>query len=208
MTERPNDHLEKALYQQGCRLVAGVDEAGRGPLAGPVVAAAVILPQSGVPKSINDSKRLNRKIRNQLYTEILSSAVVSVSVVSVEEIEQLNILHATMLAMQKSVQGLAEQPDHILVDGNRLPAKLTVPASAIVKGDTISISIAAASIVAKVERDRIMELLDEEYPAFGWIRNAGYGTAEHLAALQQFGPTPHHRMGYAPVRKAASIWAR
>lgn len=198
----PDNHIENQLIQRGCSCVAGVDEAGRGPLAGPVVASAVIVPQGLIYDSINDSKRLNHYRREQLDTEIRKTAIVSVSVVSVEEIERLNILHATMLAMKLAVNGLSVKPDHILIDGNRLPDGLEAPATAIVKGDARCISIAAASIIAKVKRDRIMAELDKDYPDYRWSRNAGYATREHLLALNKYGPTPHHRMGYAPVRKA------
>ena len=197
--------MESALRQRGCRLVAGVDEAGRGPLAGPVVAAAVMFPDNCVcPEGINDSKRMSPARRRELAAEIRKRALTSFAVVNVGDIEKLNILHAAMLAMRKAVEKLPEEPDHILIDGNRLPPGLNASATAIVKGDAKSVSVAAASILAKVERDRIMAGLAAEFPQFGWSRNSGYATAEHLAALREFGPTPHHRNGFSPVRDAAA----
>ncbi|MCY3879722.1 MAG: ribonuclease HII [Rhodobacteraceae bacterium] len=198
----PDDAFEAALRREGFRTVAGVDEAGRGPLAGPVVAAAVILSADPIP-GINDSKRLTADKRQVLAGHIRSVARTSLGVATVDEIAEMNILWATMLAMRRAIAGLSPQPDHVLIDGNRVPAGLAMPATAIVKGDATSVSIAAASIVAKVERDRIMRDLAEACPGYGWERNAGYATAAHLAALRKFGPTPHHRVGFAPVRAVA-----
>ncbi|MCY4006609.1 MAG: ribonuclease HII [Rhodobacteraceae bacterium] len=203
MGDLPDAQIEDSLRAKGVVDIAGVDEAGRGPLAGPVVAAAVILPVGRYPAGINDSKRLSAARRYALAIEIKRCALVAVAGVAVAEIDHLNILQATMLAMSKAVDGLTRKPGHVLIDGNRLPAGLQSPATAIIKGDTRSVSIAAASIVAKVERDAIMAELAKEYPQFGWERNAGYGTAAHLAALREYGPTPYHRMGFAPVRRAA-----
>ncbi len=200
----PGDCLEQALNRRGFRFVAGVDEAGRGSLAGPVAAAAVVLFPGKTPAGIDDSKKLSAKMRQELARAIKRMAWVSVAIVGVDAIARLNILHATMLAMQKALERLPTLPHHALIDGNRIPPDLTMPATAVVKGDTISLSIAAASIVAKVERDCIMRDLGDAYPNYGWRRNAGYATAEHLAALQRFGPTPHHRQGFAPVRDAAA----
>lgn len=181
--------------------VCGVDEAGRGPLAGPVVAAAVILPPRlarGLSAGIDDSKKLARERREELYTLIVSSCLYGVGEASVEEIARLNILHATMLAMQRAVAALPDAPDHAIVDGNRCPA-LPCRATAVVEGDSRCLSVAAASIVAKVTRDRMMNALAAECPGYGWERNAGYGTEEHLDALRRLGPTRHHRAGFAPV---------
>lgn len=181
--------------------VAGIDEAGRGPWAGPVVAAAVILPADGVPDGIDDSKRLPRERRAELYEQIRATATVGIGEASVEEIDVLNILEATMLAMRRAVEALETRPFHALVDGNRLP-DLACPAQAIIKGDSRSLSIAAASIVAKETRDRTMRRLARTYPGYGWEHNAGYGTREHARALETLGPTPHHRRSFRPVREA------
>ncbi len=181
--------------------VAGIDEAGRGPWAGPVVAAAVILSADGVLDGIDDSKRLPRERRAELYEQIRATATVGIGEASVEEIDVLNILEATMLAMRRAVEALETRPSHALVDGNRLP-DLACPAQAIVKGDSRSLSIAAASIVAKETRDRTMRRLARTYPGYGWEHNAGYGTREHARALETLGPTPHHRRSFRPVRKA------
>lgn len=201
-SDRPNLSLERDLEWQGAKFVAGVDEAGRGSLAGPVVAAAVILPCSDIPEGIDDSKRLSPHRRRQLAIEIKAVSMTSLSVVDVDVIERVNILGATMQAMRLAVENLPKVPDQILIDGNRLPSKLSAPATAIVKGDTKSVSIAAASIIAKVERDELMAKLAVDYPQYNWAKNAGYGTAEHLQALQDYGPTPHHRKSFAPVHRA------
>ncbi len=178
---------------------AGVDEAGRGPLAGPVVAAAVILDRRRVPRGIDDSKKLNEGAREQLYDRIVrSSAGWGVGIVEVEEIDRLNIYHATMLAMSRAVDALGVEPGMVLVDGNALP-KWRHRATAIVSGDALSRSIAAASIIAKVTRDRMMLDYDAQYPGYGWHQNKGYGTVEHRAALTLLGPTPLHRRSFAPV---------
>lgn len=181
--------------------VAGVDEAGRGPLAGPVVAAAVILTPGTVPEGINDSKRLSRERRAQIFEQIRSMAAVGVGEASVGEIDTLNILQATMLAMRRAVEALKICPSFVLIDGNRLP-DLPYPARAIVKGDARSLSIAAASIIAKETRDGYMRALADECPGYGWERNAGYGTREHIEALQHLGPTPHHRRSFRPVQES------
>ena len=183
--------------------VAGLDEAGRGPWAGPVVAAAVILPAGRVPDGIDDSKRLSRERRAELYERIRASATVGVGEASVGEIDASNILQATMLAMRRAVEALGTPPSHALVDGNRLPV-LACPARAVVGGDSRSLSIAAASIVAKETRDRIMRRLARLHPGYGWERNAGYGTREHARALDTLGPTPHHRRSFRPVRESIS----
>ena len=181
--------------------VAGVDEAGRGPLAGPVVAAATILQAHAIPAGIDDSKKLSRARRDALFAALHATAHIGIGIADVAEIDRLNILGATMLAMWRAVQALPEPPDLALVDGNRLP-RLGCPARAVVRGDARSLSIAAASICAKVTRDRIMAELARQYPGYGWERNAGYGTAEHRAALGRLGVTAQHRRAFAPVRAA------
>ncbi len=177
---------------------AGVDEAGRGPLAGPVVAAAVILDRRRVPHGIDDSKKLGEEARETLYERIVRAHGWGVGIVEVEEIDRINIYHATMLAMTRAVDALGIEPGMVLVDGNALP-KWRYPARAIVSGDALSRSIAAASIVAKVTRDRMMREYDLVHPGYGWRQNKGYGTAEHRAALLELGPTPLHRRSFAPV---------
>ena len=178
--------------------VVGVDEAGRGPLAGPVVAAAVILPARGIPRGINDSKALPAAERARLHDRLRDCAMVGVGIVEAPEIDSLNIYWATMKAMTLAVQALGCAPGHVLVDGNRLP-RWGHAATAIVKGDAISLSIAAASIVAKHTRDTIMLTHAESYPHYGWHANKGYAAPEHLRALREFGPTPLHRRSFAPV---------
>ena len=183
-------------------LVAGVDEAGRGPLAGPVVAAAVILDDLKPIKGLKDSKVLSAKRREALFDEIRAKALCCcIAEASVDEIDQLNILHATMLAMRRAVEGLRLPPAKVLVDGNRLPV-LKVPAEAIVKGDAKVQAISAASILAKVHRDRLCSGLHDEYPDYGFATHKGYPTPEHLAALREHGPTPAHRRSFGPVRQA------
>jgi ribonuclease HII len=188
-------------------LTAGVDEAGRGPLAGAVVAAAVILDDANPIKGLADSKKLTALKRDKLYDEIRAKALcVSVGEASVQEIDQLNILQATMLAMQRAVAGLRLKPTMVLVDGNRLP-KLDVLAEAIVQGDAKVQAISAASIIAKVTRDRQCAELHAQYPQYGFDSHKGYGTAVHMAALQAHGATPAHRSSFAPVREAIAAQA-
>ena len=199
-----------ALGSARGRLICGVDAVGRGPLAGPVAAAAVILPPEGLPPAlaarINDSKALSAKAREVLDPGIRTHAqAFAIGVASVEEIDAINILQAALLAMERAVAGLGRAPDHALIDGNKLPKRLLCPATAVVKGDSLSLSIAAASIVAKVFRDNEMDRLSQKFPAYGWARNAGYGTAEHLEALKRHGATPHHRTSFGPVREVLSI---
>ncbi len=183
-------------------LIAGVDEAGRGPLAGPVVAAAVILDDLKPIKGLADSKKLTAKRREKLYDEIRAKALCcSIAQATVEEIDRLNILQATMLAMQRAVQGLRLKPAKVLVDGNRLPA-LDVLAEAIVSGDALVPAISAASILAKVSRDRMLLELHALHPEFGFDRHKGYGTAQHLRALQTHGALAVHRRSFAPVARA------
>ena len=183
-------------------LVAGVDEAGRGPLAGPVVAAAVILDELKPIKGLKDSKVLTAKRRETLFDEIRAKALCcSIAEASVEEIDRLNILHATMLAMRRAVEGLRLTPGKVLVDGNRLPV-LRVPAEAVVGGDATVQSISAASILAKVHRDRLCVTLDAEHPKYGFAAHKGYSTPEHLEALRLHGACAVHRRSFAPVREA------
>ncbi len=180
-------------------LIAGVDEAGRGPLAGPVVAAAVILDELQPIKGLADSKKLTALRREKLYDEIRAKALCcSVAQASVEEIDALNILQATMLAMKRAVEGLRLKPHKVLVDGNRLPA-LSILAEAIVRGDALVPCISAASILAKVYRDRWCAEFDLEFPQYGFASHKGYGTARHLAALREHGACPQHRKSFAPV---------
>lgn len=178
--------------------IAGVDEAGRGPLAGPVVAAAVILDKKRVPKGIDDSKQMTAEAREEAYARIMDCAVVGVGEASVDEIDLVNIRQATHLAMARAVRALAPAAAFALVDGNDAPA-LPCPCDTLIDGDARSVSIAAASIVAKVTRDRMMRALHEEFPGYGWFTNKGYSTEEHLTALNRLGPCRHHRRSFAPV---------
>lgn len=184
-------------------LVAGVDEAGRGPLAGPVVAAAVILDDNQPIAGLADSKKLSAARRERLFDDIRARALCcSVAMASVEEIDRLNILQATLLAMRRAVEGLRLKPRLVLVDGNRLPV-LDVRAEAIVQGDATVQAISAASILAKVTRDRGLQALHDQYPHYGFDQHKGYGTTQHLLALQRWGPCPEHRRSFAPVAEAA-----
>jgi ribonuclease HII len=189
-------------------IVVGVDEAGRGPLAGPVVAAAVVLDRLRLPPeladSIDDSKVLTRPRRESIFAALPACARIGVGVASVSEIDRLNILHAALLAMQRAVTQLAVCADLVLVDGNRLP-RLPYPAQAVIGGDGRSLSIAAASIVAKVTRDRMMQEYEARFPGYGFAQHKGYCTADHMAALERLGPSPIHRRSYAPVRALAQM---
>lgn len=178
-------------------MIVGVDEAGRGPLAGPVVAAAVILCPDGIA-GLDDSKKLSAKRRAELENQIKAQCRWAIGEASVEEIDRINILQATMLAMTRAVEALGIEPAEVLVDGNRLP-RWRYPARAIIGGDALHPCISAASIIAKEHRDRFMISMAQKFPDFVWERNMGYGTAEHLAALRQHGPTPLHRTSFAPV---------
>jgi ribonuclease HII len=192
-------------YHDG-KMICGVDEVGRGPLAGPVVAAAVILPRDlpeDIMAHIGDSKKLSAAQRERLFDPLRELCLTSVAEASVEEIDAINILQASLLAMRRAVEGLKTNIDMALIDGNRRP-KLDCPAEAIVKGDGKSPSIAAASIIAKVTRDRLMTRLAEQHHGYGWERNFGYGTPEHMAAMQLLGVTAWHRTSFAPVREAAT----
>jgi ribonuclease HII len=184
-------------------LTAGVDEAGRGPLAGPVVAAAVILDELNPIHGLNDSKKLSAKRREALFDEIRARALCfAIAESSVQEIDEINILQATLLAMKRAVEALRLPPKLVLVDGNRLPT-LSIRAEAIVQGDALVPAISAASILAKVHRDRLCEAMHQRYPVYGFDQHKGYGTAQHMAALQAHGPADCHRMTFAPVARSA-----
>lgn len=192
----PDFELENSCIANGFSRICGVDEAGRGPLAGPVCAAAVILPHGCELPGLNDSKKLSPKKREALFLPIQQQAVAfAVAFASVQEIEQLNILNATFLAMSRAVQALQIPADFSLIDGNRLP-QLSIPSRAVVKGDSLSMSIAAASILAKVSRDNLMPQLDAEYPGYGFAVHKGYGTAAHIAKIKELGPCPCHRLSF------------
>lgn len=193
--------FEERLRSQGFTRIAGIDEAGRGPLAGPVVAAACILPDSFFLAGLNDSKQLAPEKRDALYLALTTDPEVKYAIASVDvsEIDEINILQATFLAMQRAVSSLPETPDHLLVDGNQLP-KTPIPAWALVEGDGRSISIAAASILAKVTRDRILEQLDAEYPLYGFKKHKGYATLEHRQAIEKYGPCAIHRRSFEPIK--------
>ncbi|MCP5082855.1 MAG: ribonuclease HII [Alphaproteobacteria bacterium] len=195
----PDFSLEEAALARGFGRVAGVDEAGRGPWAGPVVAAAVVLDPSCIPVGLNDSKKLTESKRESLFDEIMNCADVGVGIADVERIDQHNILRATLWAMGEAIAGLAAPADYGLIDGNRRP-DLKCQCETVVKGDGRSLSIAAASIIAKVTRDRIMIGLAAEFPAYGFERHKGYGTALHQQALAEAGPCLHHRKSFAPIR--------
>lgn len=192
-----SEEFDAAIRAKGYACFCGVDEAGRGPLAGPVYAAAVLLsPDDPIP-GINDSKKLSEKKREQLFDVICEKAVAySVASASVEEIEQYNILQATFLAMCRAVEGLSVSPELAAIDGNKVPPALSVPAISVVKGDALSASIGAASILAKVSRDRVMQEMDAVYPGYGFAVHKGYGTAAHIAALRQLGISPIHRPSF------------
>ncbi len=181
--------------------VCGIDEAGRGPWAGPVVASAVILNSADIPVGLNDSKKLTAKRRDALFDMINEVAQVGVGIATVQEIDDINILQATFLAMRRAVEALPQPPAYALIDGNKIPPHLICDAEAIVKGDGRSVSIAAASIIAKVTRDRIMVTLAQQFPGYGWERNAGYGVKAHQEGLNQLGVTPHHRVSFKPIHK-------
>ncbi|MDA9230149.1 ribonuclease HII [Amylibacter sp.] len=191
-------NIEASFRLKGNEVIIGVDEVGRGTWAGPVTACAVILDPDNIPHGLNDSKKLNTTRRNELFLKIMESSLVSCVHVDVEEIDKINILQATFRAMERSILKLPI-PDHILIDGNKLPPNLPSPATAIIKGDTKSASIAAASIIAKVTRDQLMADLSLEYPGYGWEKNAGYGTKMHQLGLLNNGVTPHHRRSFKPI---------
>jgi ribonuclease HII len=186
-------------------LVCGVDEAGRGPWAGPVSAAAVILDPDRLPNGINDSKKLTERAREALFDEIMEVAIAAcIVMVDAPDIDRLNILKATHLAMTRAIEGLSVAPSLALIDGNRAP-DLTCPAVTIIKGDSLSLSIGAASILAKVSRDRLMVQADADFPGYGFARHKGYGVPEHMAALEKLGPCPLHRLSFKPVAAAVKL---
>lgn len=190
---------EKELYAQGIDLIAGVDEVGRGPLAGPVVAAAVILPKACKILGLNDSKKIPKSKHKEIYEAVLQNAIaIGIGIKDNQVIDQVNIYEATKLAMMEAIGQLEPQPQHLLIDAMKLD--LPIPQTSIIKGDANSLSIAAASIVAKVTRDQMMEEFDCEYPGYDFTQNAGYGTANHLAGLDKLGVTPIHRRSFEPVK--------
>ena len=191
---------ENELYEKGITLIAGVDEVGRGPLIGPVVAAAVILPKGFYHPGIKDSKKLSEKKREELYTVITENALsIGVGTVSEEVIDEINIYEATKTAMKEAINSLAIPPEHVLIDAMKLDLKM--PSTSIIKGDALSESIAAASIIAKVTRDHLLMKMDEEYPMYDLKNNKGYGTKKHLEALEKYGACKYHRKSYSPVTK-------
>lgn len=193
----PDFELEKALNRGGKIYVCGVDEAGRGPLAGPVCAAAVILPADCEIEGLNDSKKLSEKKREALYDVIIEKAVsYSIAFGTLEEIEEYNILEATYIAMNRAIEGLTVNPDHALIDGNRIPKGIKVPCDTVVKGDSKSYSIAAASILAKVTRDRLLLEYDKLYPEYNFKKHKGYGTKEHYEAINKYGVCKIHRLSF------------
>jgi ribonuclease HII len=181
--------------------IAGVDEVGRGPWAGPVTACAVVLNPNDIPEGLDDSKKLTAKKRAYLFKLINQSADVSIAHISVEEIDKINILQASLKAMEIAVAGLSKAADFVLIDGNKTPKNLNCPSETIIKGDSKSASIAAASIVAKVIRDEMMVALSQQFPGYGWETNAGYGTKQHQEGLARLGVTPHHRRSFKPIHK-------
>ena len=193
----PDYEFEKAAVNSGFSCICGVDEAGRGPLAGPVCAAAVILPEDAVIEGLDDSKKLTEKKREGLYDIIKETAVAySVAYGTLEEIETVNILEATYLAMNRAIAGLSVKPDFALIDGNRVPRGIKIPCETVVKGDSKSMSVAAASVLAKVTRDRLMLEYDKKYPEYNFKKHKGYGTKEHTELIKQYGPCEIHRPSF------------
>lgn len=192
---------ENNLYNEGVTLIAGVDEVGRGPLIGPVVACACILPVNFYHKDIKDSKKLSEKKREEMYKIIKENAIsIGLGIVSEKVIDEVNIYEATKIAMKEAIKNLNITPEHVLIDAMKL--ELNIPSTSIIKGDDKSESIAAASIIAKVTRDHILDEMDKEYPMYDLKNNKGYGTKKHLEALQTYGPCKYHRVSYSPVRNA------
>lgn len=193
----PDYEFEKAAVNSGFSCICGVDEAGRGPLAGPVCAAAVILPEGAVIEGLDDSKKLTEKKREKLYDIIKTTAVAyNVAYGTLEEIETVNILEATYLAMNRAIEGLNVKPDFALIDGNRVPRGIKIPCETIVKGDSKSMSVAAASVLAKVTRDRLMLEYDKKYPEYNFKKHKGYGTKEHTELIKRYGPCEIHRISF------------
>lgn len=192
---------ENNLYNEGITLIAGVDEVGRGPLIGPVVACACILPVNFYHKDIKDSKKLSEKKREEMYKIIKENAIsIGLGIVSEKVIDEVNIYEATKIAMKEAIKNLNITPEHVLIDAMKL--ELNIPSTSIIKGDAKSESIAAASIIAKVTRDHMLDEMDKEYPMYDLKNNKGYGTKKHLEALQTYGPCKYHRVSYSPVRNA------
>lgn len=196
---QPDFSFEQAALTRGFLRIAGVDEVGGGPLAGPVCAAAVILDPQNIPDGLNDSKKLTAKRRDALFDQIMDVADVSLAEATVAEIDEHNILRASHIAMVRAIAGLGQVADYALIDGNMIPRGLEISSETIIKGDARSLSISAASIVAKVWRDRHMVDLAQQFPYYGWERNAGYPTAQHKLGLERFGVTPHHRRSFKPI---------
>jgi len=195
----PDFDVETGLIKKGYKAIAGVDEVGRGCIAGPVTAAAVILNPQKIPSGLNDSKKVNFKNREKIFQKIQDTCIFCVAHSSVEEIDKINILQASLLSMKRAILGLSIKPDFVLIDGNKSPGDLESESVTIVKGDSKSLSIAAASIVAKVTRDRFMSRLDKEFPGYDWSQNAGYPTKLHKSAILNIGVTPYHRRSFKPV---------
>lgn len=200
-TPKPDFTRERLWFEANGGPVAGIDEAGRGPWAGPVAAAAVILDPENIPIGLNDSKKLSAAKREQLFDEITCTSIVAIALAGPERIDEINILKATLWAMRTATNKLEIKPAAVLIDGNQRP-EIDCEIELVIKGDTKSLSIAAASIIAKVTRDRIMRELAEEFPGYGWERNKGYGTAEHIKGIDALGITPHHRKSFGPIRRA------
>ncbi len=201
----PDFSAERRLLDRGAEFVCGVDEAGRGPLAGPVVAAAVILDPEEIPDGLNDSKKLTEARRVALFEKLMRTCVFSLASVDAATIDKINVRAASLRAMTQAVSGLEKKPDHVLIDGNATPPDMPCESTALVKGDSRSVSIAAASIIAKVMRDRMMERAGVQYPDYGFGKHKGYGTKVHLDAIRSVGPCPLHRVTFAPVRDAKRI---
>ena len=199
--EAPTDRFERRAKRRGAKIVAGVDEAGRGPLAGPVVVAAVVFEHGRYPEGLNDSKKLPLGERERLFDLILARANVSIAIASRARIDRMNILRASLWAMSRAVAGLSLRPDMVLVDGNMEPPNLPCPCQTVIGGDALSVSIAAASIIAKVTRDRLMGNVGRAYPNYGFEQHMGYSTPMHFEALREHGPCPQHRRSFAPVRE-------
>ena len=195
----PDFDVETGLIKKGYKAIAGVDEVGRGCIAGPVTAAAVILNPQKIPSGLNDSKKVNFKNREKIFQSIQDTCAFCVAHSSVEEIDQINILQASLLSMKRAILGLNIKPDFVLIDGNKSPEGLESESETIIKGDSKSLSVAAASIVAKVTRDRFMSRLDKEFPGYDWSQNAGYPTKLHKSAILNIGVTPYHRRSFKPV---------
>lgn len=200
--EHPTDFFERRARKRGARWVAGVDEVGRGPLAGPVVVAAVMFDERRHPRGLKDSKLLTLEERERLYAKILAKGLVAIAVASRARVDSMNVLQASLWAMNKAVRALPQRPDHVLVDGNMVPPKLPPGgAEALVGGDNRSVSIAAASIIAKVTRDRLMRRVANDFPDYGFERHKGYSTPDHFSALSEHGPCIHHRRSFMPIRE-------